>query len=75
MSKQTKCVCGKRIMFVEGDWHHVWWKKDRETGRFVMHGCQACSWGGRPTPGVLLAMPAETSAQNGVCAPERGRLV
>jgi len=62
VSSQSKCVCGKRIMFVDGEWHHVWWKKDRETGKFVMNGCQACAWAGRPDAGVVLALPVASSS-------------
>lgn len=60
--KTDKCVCGKRIMRVDGEWHHVWWKRDQSTGRYVINGCRFCTWEGEPPITLRVATPAAEPA-------------
>jgi hypothetical protein len=56
--KMAKCsICGARIWPIDGEYHHVWWKK--VDGQFVPHGSRYCVWVGEPAMTLQVATPAE----------------
>jgi hypothetical protein len=57
-----RCVCGKPIRMVSGEWHHWWSETDKSTGKRVICGIRYCRWVGEPSTMLLVATPREGSA-------------
>jgi len=57
-----RCVCGGRIKWVDGEWHHVWWTKQPGCDKRVLTGTRYCAWVGEPWKQLRVATPRIGSA-------------